>query len=167
MHAICTICSFFPSPLEKMTLHKVTILSFLWSFFVFQCLTKLMSLWHKTSPFMTLNLTHRNLFLSSTSPTLLLQKQFHERINWKWCIKRCLAFNWSSKYTTLKLRRFITFWTDSTEWMTKVGLSGENKGIYTDFGSSKVRWNKYGSSISNRLIWYKVWTYLPEKKSEA
>lgn len=41
-------------------------------------------------------------------------------------------------------------------WGYQVGLSGENKGIYTDFGSSKVRWNKYGSSISNRLIWYKT-----------
>ncbi|KAF8023666.1 hypothetical protein BT93_F0996 [Corymbia citriodora subsp. variegata] len=41
-------------------------------------------------------------------------------------------------------------------WGYQVGLSGENKGIYTDSGSSKVQWNTYGSSIRNRLIWYKT-----------
>ena len=38
----------------------------------------------------------------------------------------------------------------------KVGLLGERLQIYTDHGSSKIQWSRYGSSRHQRLTWYKV-----------
>ncbi|XP_068329195.1 LOW QUALITY PROTEIN: beta-galactosidase 16 [Pyrus communis] len=41
-------------------------------------------------------------------------------------------------------------------WGYQVGLSGEKLEIYTDAGSSKVQWNKLGSSANQRLKWFKT-----------
>ncbi|XVF39293.1 hypothetical protein PTKIN_Ptkin01aG0023100 [Pterospermum kingtungense] len=41
-------------------------------------------------------------------------------------------------------------------WGYQVGLLGEMLQVYTDFGSSNVQWNPYGSSTHQRLTWYKT-----------
>ncbi|KAM2449598.1 hypothetical protein PS1_019684 [Malus domestica] len=41
-------------------------------------------------------------------------------------------------------------------WGHQVGLSGEKLEIYTDAGSSKVEWNKLGSSANQPLKWFKT-----------
>ncbi|GMY06721.1 beta-galactosidase 16-like [Fagus crenata] len=40
-------------------------------------------------------------------------------------------------------------------WGYQVGLQGERQQIYTNVGSSKIQWNRYGSSTHRRLTWYK------------
>lgn len=39
---------------------------------------------------------------------------------------------------------------------TQIGLQGERLQIYSDVGSNKVQWKRFGSSADQRLIWYKV-----------
>ncbi|XP_075648009.1 beta-galactosidase 16-like [Castanea sativa] len=41
-------------------------------------------------------------------------------------------------------------------WGYQVGLLGERQQIYTDHGSSKIQWSRYGSSRHQRLTWYKT-----------
>ncbi|KAL6317789.1 hypothetical protein AAG906_030543 [Vitis piasezkii] len=41
-------------------------------------------------------------------------------------------------------------------WGYQVGLLGEKLQIYTDVGSQKVQWSKFGSSTSGLLTWYKT-----------
>ncbi|EOY16361.1 Beta-galactosidase isoform 1 [Theobroma cacao] len=44
----------------------------------------------------------------------------------------------------------------SYSWGYQVGLLGEKLQVYTDFGSSKIQWNTYGSSTHRTLTWYKT-----------
>lgn len=50
--------------------------------------------------------------------------------------------------------------TNSFNNLMKVGLLGEKLQIYTDMGSQKVQWSKFGDSTTRLLTWYKVWEIL-------
>ncbi|XP_056164391.1 beta-galactosidase 16-like [Syzygium oleosum] len=99
---------------------------------------------------------------SHDNSTFSLQQSvfFNKGINYISLLSVTVGFPNSGAHLERRIagpRRFKINGVDFTNyaWGYQVGLSGENKGIYTDFGSSKVQWNKNGSSIS-RLIWYKT-----------
>ncbi|KAK8973773.1 hypothetical protein V6N11_064509 [Hibiscus sabdariffa] len=52
----------------------------------------------------------------------------------------------------------------SYSWGYQVGLLGEILQVYTDSGSSKVKWNTYGSSNHQRLTWYRTMFDAPAGK---